>query len=136
VLVHRAPRRSLRRVTACNGYPELCDRRLDRVVFATSHNSMGGADNPAGCSPTRTVASPALEDGVRAFLIDAHYGIPFGDKVKTIMENEVAAMAKYEARSARKAWRPRCAFATGSSPAPNRSRSLTRMVSVSWVRHA
>ena len=85
-------------ITACNGYPELCDRRLDQVVFATSHNSMGGADNPGWLFPNQDRGIPRqLEDGVRAFLIDAHYGIPVGEKVKTVMENEVAAMAKYEA---------------------------------------
>jgi len=85
-------------ITACNGYAELCDRRLDQVVFATSHNSMGGADDPRWLFPNQNRGIPRqLEDGVRAFLIDAHYGIPVGDKVKTIMENEKAAMAKYEA---------------------------------------
>ena len=84
-------------ITACNGYPELCDRRLDQVVFAASHNSMGGGDNPGWLFPNQNKSIPAqLEYGVRAFLVDVHYGMPVGDKVKTIMENEVAAMAKYE----------------------------------------
>jgi multisubunit Na+/H+ antiporter MnhC subunit len=85
-------------ITACNGYPELCDRRLDQVVFPASHNSMGGADNPGWMFPNQNKSIPRqLEDGVRAFLIDAHYGMSVGDKVKTIMENEKIAMAKYEA---------------------------------------
>jgi hypothetical protein len=33
-------------VGACNGYRELCDRRLNEVVFAGTHNSMGAADIP------------------------------------------------------------------------------------------
>src|SRR5262249_23010370 len=36
-------------------------------------------------------------DGVRGLLIDAHYGVPVGDKVKTELEDEKAAMAKYDA---------------------------------------
>jgi hypothetical protein len=85
-------------ITACNGYAELCDRRLDRVVFPTTHNAMGGADNPGWMFPNQSYSIPRqLEDGVRAFMIDAHYGIPVGDKVKTVLENEKAAMAKYEA---------------------------------------
>ena len=85
-------------ITACNGYPELCDRRLDQVAFATSHNSMGAGDNPGWLFPNQNKSIPKqLEDGVRAFLIDVHYGMPVEDKVKTIMENEAAAMAKYEA---------------------------------------
>ena len=85
-------------IAACNGYPELCDRPLDRVVFPTAHNAMSGADDPNWMFPSQDHGlTRQLEDGVRAFLIDAHYGIPVGDKVKTIMENEKAAMAKYEA---------------------------------------
>jgi hypothetical protein len=38
-----------------------------------------------------------LEDGVRGFLIDAHYGIPVGDKVKTVIDDSTGSMAKYEA---------------------------------------
>jgi hypothetical protein len=38
-----------------------------------------------------------LEDGIRAFLIDAHYGEPVGDKVLTDLTNEKSAMTKYEA---------------------------------------
>ena len=85
-------------ISACNGYPELCDRPLDQVVFPTTHNSMAGADNPGWMFPNQNRGIPKqLEDGVRAFLIDAHYGMPVGDKIKTIMEGEAGAMAKYEA---------------------------------------
>ncbi len=85
-------------ITACNGSPTLCDRRLDQVVFPTSHNSMGGANDPGWMFPNQSAGIPRqLSDGVRAFLIDVHYGIPVGDKVKTVLEMEEAAMAKYEA---------------------------------------
>jgi hypothetical protein len=85
-------------ITACNGYPELCDRRLDQVVFPTSHNSMGGADISGWMFPNQNRGIPKqLEDGIRGLLIDAHYGMPVGDHIKTIMDNEKAAMAKYEA---------------------------------------
>jgi hypothetical protein len=84
-------------ITACNGYPELCDRRVNQVVFAAAHNAMSGADDAGWLFPSQNHGiSRQLEDGVRAFLIDAHYGVPVGDKVKTILENEDAAMAKYE----------------------------------------
>jgi hypothetical protein len=85
-------------VAACNGSPALCDRRLDQVVFPTSHNSMGGADVPGWMFPNQNAGIPKqLADGVRGFLIDAHYGVPVGDKVKTELEDEHAAMAKYNA---------------------------------------
>jgi len=32
---------------ACNGSEALCDRRLDQVAFAATHNSMSAADQPA-----------------------------------------------------------------------------------------
>jgi len=85
-------------VTACNGSAALCDRRLDQVVFATSHNSMGGADVPGWMFPNQDAGiGKQLADGVRGLLIDAHYGVPAGDRVKTELEDEKAAMAKYEA---------------------------------------
>lgn len=84
-------------IMACNGSPALCDRRLDQVVFPTTHNSMGGADDPTWMFPNQTAGiRKQLEDGVRGFLIDVHNGEPVGDKVKTILADEGAAMAKYE----------------------------------------
>jgi hypothetical protein len=84
-------------ITACNGSAALCDRRLDQVVFPTSHNSMGGADLPGWMFPSQNAGiAQQLTDGVRGFLIDAHYGVQVGDKVKTELQDEKAAMAKYE----------------------------------------
>lgn len=84
-------------ITACNGHPELCDRPLNEVAFATSHNSMSGADIATWMFPNQNRSIPGqLEDGVRGFLIDVHYGIPVGDRIKTILDNEVNSMAKYE----------------------------------------
>ena len=84
-------------VIACNGSPALCDRTLDQVVFPATHNSMGGADLPGWMFPNQSAGIPRqLEDGIRGFLIDIHYGVQVGDKVKTELENETSAMAKYE----------------------------------------
>ena len=85
-------------VTAYNGLPQLGDRTLDQVVFPTSHNSMAGADISGWMFPNQNAGMrKQLEDGVRGFLIDVHYGIPVGNKVKTDLTNEVNALAKYEA---------------------------------------
>jgi hypothetical protein len=85
-------------ITACNGYPELCERRLDEVVFATTHNSMAAADLPLWMFPNQERGVKAqLEDGVRGFLIDALYGVPAGERVKTILVEGAATVAKYEA---------------------------------------
>jgi hypothetical protein len=86
-----------REITVCNGSESLCDRRLDQVIFPTSHNSMGSADAPNWMFPSQNVGiRRQLEDGVRGFLIDVHYGVPVGDRVRTELEDEKAAMAKYE----------------------------------------
>lgn len=84
-------------IGACNGYRGLCKRPLDEVVFAGTHNSMGGADIPTWmfANQERGIIEQ-LEDGVRAFLIDAHPAVPVGDRVKTLLEDESAAMASYE----------------------------------------
>ncbi len=85
-------------IDACNGYPELRDRPLDQVVFPASHNSMAGADIRDWLFPNQEKGiAGQLTDGIRAFLIDAHYGVPVGDKIKTLLENEENARQKYEA---------------------------------------
>ena len=85
-------------VDACNGHPELCGRRLNEVVFAASHNSMAAADVPGWMFPNQEWGiRRQLAEGVRGFLVDIHYGVPVGDRVKTLLENEAAAMQKYKA---------------------------------------
>jgi hypothetical protein len=85
-------------IEACNGYSELRDRRLDQVVFPASHNSMAGADIQNWLFPNQEKGiTGQLNDGIRALLIDAHYGVPVGDKIKTLLENEENARKKYEA---------------------------------------
>ena len=84
-------------IDACNGHPELCDRRFNQVVFATTHNSMSAADIPDWMFPNQERGIRGqLEDGVRGFLIDIHYGVPAGDRVKTLIENEENTRKKYE----------------------------------------
>jgi hypothetical protein len=84
-------------VMACNGSVTLCDRPLDRVIFPASHNSMGGADVPGWMFPNQNDdIQKQLADGIRAFLIDVHYGEPAGERVVTDLTNEASAMAKYE----------------------------------------
>jgi hypothetical protein len=84
-------------LVACNGSPILCDRPLDQVIFPTAHNAMGGADVPGWMFPSQSAGiRQQLDDGIRGLLIDVHYGVPIGDRVKTELEDEHAAMAKYE----------------------------------------
>ena len=63
----------------CNGHAELCDRTIDRVAFAASHNSMSASDDPGWLFAENVHGIPAqLEYGIRALLVKTHYGIPSG----------------------------------------------------------
>lgn len=71
-------------IDACNGAAALCGRRLDEVVLAGTHNSMASADVSSWLFPQQERGMAAqLEDGVRALLVDVHYGTPVGDRVRT-----------------------------------------------------
>lgn len=63
-------------VPTCNGYAQLCSRRLDEVVFAGTHNAMSAADSPGWliANQDRAIAQQ-LEDGIRLFKISTHYGV-------------------------------------------------------------
>jgi hypothetical protein len=56
--------------TGCNGHVELCDRPLDMVTLAGTHNAMSNAD--AGwLSPNQSHGiTRQLEDGIRAVMLD------------------------------------------------------------------
>jgi hypothetical protein len=59
----------------CNGSTELCDRPLDQVAFAASHNSMSAADDPGWLFAENLTGIPdQLEFGIRTFLVKSHYG--------------------------------------------------------------
>ncbi len=63
-------------IRTCNGYAALCDRRLDQVVFAGTHNAMSAADTRGWLLANQRRAIPRqLRDGIRLFLIDPHYGV-------------------------------------------------------------
>jgi hypothetical protein len=64
-------------VPQCNGAKERCDLRLDQVVFPGSHNSMSSALYPGWLfgEQVNTIKTQ-LDAGVRALLIDTHYGVP------------------------------------------------------------
>ena len=68
----------------CNGYVELCDRRLDDVVLAATHNSMSASAEQDWYFARQTGGIGAqLAKGVRGFLVDAHYGTRIGGSVRT-----------------------------------------------------
>jgi hypothetical protein len=78
------------RPDSCNGSRELCERRLNEVVFAGTHNSMSAADEPGWvfANQRRSIESQ-LDDGIRLFLLDPHWGVPVaGNRVRTDLEAE------------------------------------------------
>jgi hypothetical protein len=58
---------------ACNGYVELCDRPINDVVFAATHNAMSIAEYGWIWPSHDGNITNQLNAGVRAFLIDSHY---------------------------------------------------------------
>ena len=61
---------------ACNGYPELCGKRIDQVTIPATHNSMSAAAEPGWFLPNQRYGIVRqLDDGIRGLLIDTHYGV-------------------------------------------------------------
>src|SRR5918997_1304572 len=78
------------RPDTCNGSAELCERRLNEVVFAGPPNSMFAADEPGWLfANQRRSIEEQLDDGIRLFLLDPHWGVPTaGNRVRTDLEAE------------------------------------------------
>ena len=100
LFVFRAPAAPLEAAgvaTVCNGSARLCNRRLDQIVFAGAHNAMSNAEVPGWLFPHQNHLIPRqLEDGVRALLIDVHYGVPAGEHVITDFDREGTSLDKIE----------------------------------------
>ena len=98
ILTRSAPAKGLAGAPeACNGEEALCGRTLDTVVFPTAHNAMAGADITNWMFPNQERGIPGLlEDGIRGFLVDVHYGIPVGDRVKTDIDSEIGSKDRFE----------------------------------------
>lgn len=64
---------------ACNGFAQLCTKRLDQLAFPATHNSMSAAEEPGWfVTNQRYGIERQLDDGIRGLLIDTHYGIQRG----------------------------------------------------------
>jgi hypothetical protein len=84
---------------SCNGHEELCDRPLDEVALATTHNSMS-VPLPGWYSAMQEVPiADQLHDGIRGLQIDTHYAdkLPNG-KVRTYFgsQEELERRAKVD----------------------------------------
>ncbi|HEY2053184.1 MAG TPA: hypothetical protein VGH14_04530 [Solirubrobacterales bacterium] len=64
----------------CDGSAALCGKRLDQVVFPGTHNSFAAADEPGWhFANQRLGIGRQLDDGIRALLLDVHYGVAAPD---------------------------------------------------------
>ena len=76
LLTKRAANRAAANVTLrCNGEVDICNVPLDHVVFPATHNSMSSSLYPGWLFAEQiSTIKGQLDAGVRAFLIDTHYG--------------------------------------------------------------
>jgi hypothetical protein len=74
----------------CNGSKALCNRPLNEVAFAGTHNSFSAADSPGWYIPNqRHTIARQLDDGIRLFLIDPHWGVELDNgRVLTDFDDE------------------------------------------------
>lgn len=78
-------------VASCNGSPALCSRPLNEVTFPGTHNSFAASTEPGWHFANQTYPiGRQLQDGIRAFLIDIHYGVydPATGRVRTDLTAE------------------------------------------------
>jgi hypothetical protein len=76
-------------LSTCNGYAQLCAKRLDQAVFAGTHNAMSAADSPGWfIANQRHAIARQLDDGLRTFKISTHYGEGKPGNVRTDIEAE------------------------------------------------
>jgi hypothetical protein len=62
--------------TSCNGSEAACEKPLNEIVFPATHNSYAASDEPGWhFANQRYGIARRLADGIRAFLIDVHFGV-------------------------------------------------------------
>ncbi len=77
--------------STCDGAAALCERRLNEVVFAGTHNSFAASAEPGWhFANQRYGISRQLDDGIRALLLDIHFGVhdPATGRVRTDLDAE------------------------------------------------
>jgi hypothetical protein len=74
-------------LVTCNGHEDLCDRPLNEIVFAGTHNSMAAAAERGWYFPAhRYGIADQLRHGVRLLLIDTFYGDQTARGVRTVLD--------------------------------------------------
>jgi hypothetical protein len=78
--------------SGCNGYDELCDKRVDEVTFAGTHNAMSASGVPGTFFARQSGAIIAqVGEGARAVLVDLYYGLERDGVVRTDVYAETEA---------------------------------------------
>lgn len=83
----------------CNGEASLCDVPLNLAMYAGAHNAMSSALYPGWLFAEQTsILTGQLDAGVRALLIDTHYGVPStarlpGSETPVIITDRAAELA-------------------------------------------
>lgn len=86
-------------VPECNGDSSLCDVPVNLAMFAGSHNAMSSALYPGWLFAEQTsTLTGQLDAGIRALLIDTHYGIPStaklpGSETTVVITDRAAELA-------------------------------------------
>jgi hypothetical protein len=78
-------------ISKCDGTVVLCGRRLNEVVFPGTHNSFAASEERGWHFANQTYPiSRQLDDGIRALLIDIHFGVydPATGRVRTDLSAE------------------------------------------------
>lgn len=84
-----------RKAGRCNGDQALCAKRLDQVAFLGTHNSMSADGEPGWLFPAQNAGiTQQLDDGVRALLIDTHYGYQTPRGVATDLDRDSKSREK------------------------------------------
>ncbi len=106
--------------TACNGHVELCDRPLNEVAFAGTHNAMSSPTYPNWLFAQQEKGLEGqLDDGIHALLIDAHFGNRVGSRVLTDLNGRDERKAAEESlgpRGFEAAMRVRDSILGGNAP--------------------
>ncbi len=77
--------------SSCDGSAALCGRHLDEIVFPGTHNSYAASAQPGWhFASQRYGISRQLDDGIRALLLDIHFGVYDGGtgRVRTDLSAE------------------------------------------------
>jgi hypothetical protein len=102
----------------CNGSTDLCDRRLDQVALAGSHNSMATTAEPGWfLAEQRLKIVSQVASGVHALMLDVYPGWRSGGVVRTdVRRKETLAAAEDELTAEGRAALARLRVTAGAIP--------------------